>query len=483
MDDRADGEAELFRESRLKRFATFLRSVIPMDPTQLLFLMGAILLLVATRVSWRPYALSHSGTLDYWELYGYTVFGNLVVLGAGLTALYACFWPLRNPVRKAFWAVLVTGMLGLLFLLWKFFDLTAGEHSVLDTHSRMWEIFPWVKLNIPNLPTGFFIIALGLGFVAVYLSRMSLRVAALPLALSDVNTANEEERRAWSRDKLVLFVLIGIFGVIANCSYLLGTLIWKLPLALASPRFTDYAHSLVTALLDAGLLLGLSMYALGRRGRIAARLSLKLPEPRFAAIAFLLPAAAYAIIPAGHLLFARIHWAAYDFGRIGPPQLSTYFDLSKLGQPWIVFLFFGAFAEEIIFRGVLLPDFIRRYGLHRGIFLTGIGWAAIHFRSDSYARLSVLDVFLVIFMRIIFCLGMNYVLAWMALHWRSIVPAGIAHTVWNMLVLSEVCDRNEARYIDCGLWLMIAFCLFRFWPVVQKEGDAGVEAPNLEPAV
>jgi membrane protease YdiL (CAAX protease family) len=210
---------------------------------------------------------------------------------------------------------------------------------------------------------------------------------------------------------------------------------------------------------------------------------LKVPEPRFAAVAFLLPAAAYALIPAVHFVFDRRHWAAYDFGTIGPPLLSAYFDLSRLGQPWIVFLFFGSFTEEIIFRGVLLPDFIRRYGLHRGIFLTGIGWAAIHFRSDSYARLSVLDVFLVLLVRIIFCLGMNYVLAWMVLHWRSVVPAGIAHTVWNMLVLSDVSDSVETRYLDCGLWLMIAFFLFRFWPIVEKESDAGMEPPNLEPAV
>jgi len=483
MDDLTDWEAEGFRESTVKRLATFLRSVIPLDPAQLLFLTGTILLLVAPRASWRLHPLFRSGTVNYWEVYGYTVFGNLVVFAAGLMALCACFWSLRNPVRKVFWAVLVTGLLGLLFLLWNFFDLTVGERSVLDTHNRMLEMFPWVKLNISNFPTGFFILALGLGFVAIYLSRMSLQVGSLPLVLSNANTANEEERQAWFRDKLVLFVLIGAFGFLANLSYLLATMIWKLPLTHVNIRLTDYVFRLASGLLDAGLLLGFSMYALGTRGRTAARLSLKVPGPRFAAVAFLLPAAAYALIPAGHLVFDRIHWAAYDFGRFGPPLLSTYFDLSKLGQPWIVFLFFGAFAEEIIFRGVLLPDFIRRYGLHRGIFLTGIGWAAIHFRSDSYTGLSVPGLLLALLVRIIFCLGMNYVLAWMVLHWRSIVPAGIAHTVWNMLVLSEVSTSDETRYSDCGLWLMIAFFLFRFWPVVEKESDAGMEAPNLEPAV
>lgn len=483
MDDQTDREAEVFRESYLRRLASFLRSVIPVDPTQLLFLTGAILLLVAPRASWRPYALIHGRTVNYWEVYAYIVFGNIVVFAAGLMALYACFWPLRSPVRKVFWAVLMTGLFGLLFQLWKFFDLTVGEPSVLDTHSRVWKIFPWVKVNISNLPTGLFILALGLGFVTVYLSRMALRVGSLPLTLSNVNSANKEEQQAWFGDKIVLFVLIGVFGFLVDLCYLLATLIWKLPLTHVNTHFTNYVFRLVSALLDAGLLLAISFYVFGRRGRTAARLSLKLPELRFAGAAFLLPAAAFALIPAVRFIFDRRHWAAYDFGRLDPPLLSTYFDLSRLWQPWVVFLFLGAFTEEIIFRGVLLPDFIRRYGLHRGIFLTGMGWAAIHFRSDSYTGLSVPEVLLALLLRIIFCLGMNYVLAWMVLHWKSVIPAGIAHTVWNMLVFSNVYTSVETRYLDCGLWLVMAFCLFRFWSVVGKESDAGMEAPNPEPAV
>jgi len=67
MDDLTDWEAEGFRESTVKRLATFLRSVIPLDPAQLLFLTGTILLLVAPRASWRLHPLFRSGTVNYWE--------------------------------------------------------------------------------------------------------------------------------------------------------------------------------------------------------------------------------------------------------------------------------------------------------------------------------------------------------------------------------------------------------------------------------
>src|SRR5207245_8959749 len=50
--------------------------------------------------------------------------------------------------------------------------------------------------------------------------------------------------------------------------------------------------------------------------------------------------------------------------------------------PLVLWIFFAAFLEEIMIRGLLQPRFIRRYGLLRGIFLVGIVWAAMHFFGD-----------------------------------------------------------------------------------------------------
>jgi hypothetical protein len=41
-----------------------------------------------------------------------------------------------------------------------------------------------------------------------------------------------------------------------------------------------------------------------------------------------------------------------------------------------------------------LPKLVDRYGLHRGIFFTGLSWAATHFRSDGYPGLLVGGVLL-----------------------------------------------------------------------------------------
>jgi membrane protease YdiL (CAAX protease family) len=144
------------------------------------------------------------------------------------------------------------------------------------------------------------------------------------------------------------------------------------------------------------------------------------------------------LISAPDYLVTRTNWAIYAFHQTFAPEFASYFDLSRAWDPWLLLLTFGAFAEEFVFRGLLLRKLMFRYGLHRGIFLTGIVWAAYHFRSDSYSGLSVGGVFFHLARRILICLAMNYVLAWMTLRWKSIIPAGIAHTVSDILVVAGI---------------------------------------------
>ena len=155
-----------------------------------------------------------------------------------------------------------------------------------------------------------------------------------------------------------------------------------------SPTFWAISTSIATVL-DGVLLAGLALYILGRDRRNSERIALRLPELRIALVGLVMPVAISGLFPTAQYLVDRIHWAAYDFGRFGPPELFTYFNLASWWQPLLFFIVFVGLAEEIVFRGLLLPCFIDRYGLQRGIFLTGLIWAAFHFRSDSYSGLSV----------------------------------------------------------------------------------------------
>jgi hypothetical protein len=79
-------------------------------------------------------------------------------------------------------------------------------------------------------------------------------------------------------------------------------------------------------------------------------------------------------------------------------------------------------------------------------------WAAIHFRSDTYSGLSFGGVLVHLANRIFLCLALNYVFAWLTLRQGSIIPAAIAHTVWNILasVQSHSGDGWELEFRLCA---------------------------------
>jgi len=305
--------------------------------------------------------------------------------------------------------------------------------------------------------------------ILLYTMRLGMGVSSLPLSLPKEHSQGDEDPDSWPQVHLLVFVLVGPYFLIAG---LLGVLLFGLPYAAMrtiSPSFMAVFGRLAPAL-DAALLIGTSLCILGKQGRQAARSSLRLPEPRYVSIGLILAFAVSGLIPCVHYLVDRAHWAAHDFGKFVPPQFSSYFDLTNAWQPWLLLMAFGAFAEEIVFRGLLLPNFLGRYGLHRGIFLTGIVWAAIHFRSDTYSGLSVGGVLLHLANRVFLCLALNFVFAWMTLRWNSIIPAAIAHSTWNILVSMQPDTRELWDWeLPFVLWAILAYVLFRFWPIIGEE--------------
>jgi membrane protease YdiL (CAAX protease family) len=121
-----------------------------------------------------------------------------------------------------------------------------------------------------------------------------------------------------------------------------------------------------------------------------------------------------------------------------PPEFSQYLAVGGLHLQSIVEFVPGAFAEEIVFRGVLLALPTKRYGLHRGVFFVGTIWAASHFLSDSYTGMSIGAAVVSVALRIVICLSMNYVFAWMTMRWNSVIPSGASHVLTNILVFAEV---------------------------------------------
>jgi membrane protease YdiL (CAAX protease family) len=229
-------------------------------------------------------------------------------------------------------------------------------------------------------------------------------------------------------------------------------------------------------------MVGMVLLISGKSGREAARKALRLPESRGVLLALLLPVVIGLGCASLQYGIDRADWAAHNFGKTSPPQFYSYLDAGSAWDPWLLFLVFGAFAEEIVFRGILLGRLMREFGSRRGIFFTGMTWAAIHFRADSYFRLSVPEVLYHLAWRILFCLALNYVFCRMTLRWKSVIPAAVTHTISNMIALSGI--NNEFPWgaeFTIVLWVVVALALFHYWPLSDEE--AAVVGPTSPESV
>jgi membrane protease YdiL (CAAX protease family) len=465
----------------VKRLAIFLRSVIPADPFQLIFLVGVVFLFVSPRLPWWPSKVLGDDSRP--EFVGLMAAWMWPIIFGGLAGYFVCLWPGKTPVRRILWAVCFPTALSLVLILYKCFQLTRTTVSIFESQDTLVAL-KWFQLNAWKLSSGFYFCAVGLALILVYTLRLVLGLTSLPLSLPKEHASVCEAADSWSRMRILVFVLVGPYFLIAG---LLGLLAFGLPYTAMRSIFPSFmaVFARLATVLDAALLVGIGVYILRKQGRDAARTSLQLPEPRYALLALVLAFAVSSLIPGAQYLVDRAHWAANDFGRFSPPQLSSYFDLTNAWQPWLLLMVFGAFAEEIVFRGLLLPEFLGRYGLHRGIFLTGIVWAAIHFRSDSYSGLSVRGVLVHLANRIFLCLALNLVFAWMTLRWNSVIPAAIAHATWNILVsMQQDTGEHWDWEFKCALWAALAYVLFRYWPVRAEDiREVGVAAPGPEPVV
>ena len=76
---------------------------------------------------------------------------------------------------------------------------------------------------------------------------------------------------------------------------------------------------------------------------------------------------------------------------------------------------------------------------------------------------------------------LNYVFCWMTLRWKSVIPSGLAHTVWNMIAISGI--NNEFPWgteLTLALWIVVALVLFHYLPV-RGEDETVVDTVETQP--
>ena len=471
----------------MKRLAEFLRSVLPLDLTQLFLLTGVVCLTVAPHLRlWSSglFAVREPrADLLTEQARAYVAFSVWPIILSGVSGYFVCFRPGRRPLGRIVRLVFAPALAGLGLLLVQILNFNRPTSSVLETTSHAVSGGGWLHGMLWSLPAGIHFCLAGLLLIAIYTSRLAFGIARLPLSLPGSPSLEAGDAEAWRRLQFLTWVLVGPLFLLYN-SFTFVTLV--LP-ALFTSRLPFYSQSAwfsrLSPVLGTLFVFVMLLWIMGKESRQVICNATKLPEPRYVALGLAFPTGIAVLLSTSQYLADRVQWAAHDFGRFSPPQFRTYFDLP---DPWLLLVFFAALFEEMIFRGLLQRRFVERYGIYRGIFLVGIVWAAFHFVSDvSFSRLTETDVLLKLGWRILFCLALSYVLGWLTLKFRSILPAAIAHTFYNILVMSGFGPPFLGKdTVLVALWGALAWVLFRYWPVQTEHGpEPAAGAANPEPAV
>ena len=460
-----------------QRLVSFLRSVIPADPWQLLLLTGSVCFVVASRLSWRPPLATFSlfdaeKSQQYQAIFlRFIVPTTLLVLFAGFAGYFVCFSPGRNPVRRVLLSVMLPALAGLALALSGFISTDRPYVSILDrslkaNRSQIFHLLPWTS------SPGFHFAVAGFISVGIFAVLMQLGSARLPLSLPAGQSVNAEDSALSLRVAMLIWVLMGPYLLAATIPTSFMFAILELSSWLTTPVHNSIFERASSAIQPL-LYLGLAYAILGRPFERTLKTSVRLFPPRYLLIAASFPTGIALVFPLTSYLSYRASWVAHNFAKTTSPHSVARFTNP---DPWLSLLVISALFEEIVFRGVLRAYLMRQYGVFRGIFLTGMVWAAFHFHGDASPRMTDRGMLWQLGIRIAICTAHNFVFSWLTLRSGSVLPSTLAHALYNLFIFGGFGPRLPWKVeIEIVLWGLVALLLFRYWPIHAPE-------PELEAA-
>lgn len=466
----------------------FPRSIIPQDSSQLLLVVGSILLLICMQLRCYPLLPGYSPGLDIF-LFGsyedplasvlqswlrFSILALIPIVLAGAAGLLICFRPGSHPARRILGFVLLPALGGIAAICGRFVYVDAhflhpgsllrvASHERLLTLKDLWGLGPALHVSL-----------LGITLVVIFSLRLAAGKSNLPLSLPFVEIAPTPEAH-WRR--ILVFVWISIAGVsvLGLAAGALLDAVYHVLLKLVNYRLLPPFNTLDVAFTTA-CLAGIAAWAIGKDRWKELREFTRLPEIKFALLGVAIPTAIVLMPNIAAYASDRIHWATFNSGEFPPPAIASYFSFPN---PLLFWYLIAAACEEVIWRGYLQPRFAMRYGLIRGIFLLGLVWSAFHFLGDFRKITEDYQVLSTFAGRLGFCIPMSYVLGWLTLRSRSIWPAALVHGISNVWIFSAVYRPSGPQSILISTiiidacWGLLGFTLFRYWPPPTRATDLG----------
>jgi membrane protease YdiL (CAAX protease family) len=446
-----------------RRAAAFIRTCLPADPSSWLLLVGSTLLFISLSLRWWALSSFNNYRTIIWA--GYSRAMSLPIFAAGVMGYYLAFVGCKNPARRLLDSVLLPTAASLVanLIVAFFWFRDEGEPAHFATQlpgpAHLWE--PRIVLSLAvSLGTGFQFASIGFILVAVFFvlyswGRATLPIHLPPASLCDVSAPEDEHLHSMF---FVWMMIAMIF--LARLPEMALTIFsdWIYPIA---PRLYGTGNWFPLQLINTCAQLVIVLFAVGKSGRMLIPAMLRIPRAKYLAMALLLPAAIANVAPLASYLHARMRWTAYGWGKYFPPSPSAFFELPSVSSIWC---FVPALVEEIAWRGYLQPRFIRRYGLVRGIFVVGVVWGAFHLCWDFGSLMTVRGVAVQLIVWLAIMVSVSYVLAWLTIRSNSILPAAIAHAIYNMFIIGGTFPVPNPRWLTILLWSVAGFAVFRFSP-------------------
>lgn len=401
---------------------------------------------------------------------------NTGILGLGLIAIrisgclgyLICLRPGTHPVRRIVSLVCLPGTTGLV-LMCSFYMYGSTVGSTAFSSGLLSAQPNQSSLSVlSNLGPGFYYALAGLLLIIGFTTLVGLRIASLPLSLPQSSISTPNGLRFWQRVEIFLWVLIALIPLIW----------WLFPIANFVYYFVEtHIHparnieATTAELIFSDLvIIAVAISMIGKEAWHGFCRSLSWPQSYSFALAVAFPIGIASVVPSARFLFDLFHSLLYSNPLSLP--VGSYF---KVPSSDLLFLLPVAFCEEIIFRGILQPMFVRRYGIARGIFLVGVAFAAVHVSGDFSIGFTNGLVILGIFRRLGTSLALSFVTGWLMIRTDSVLPCGILHGLNNVLGSAPLGPSffGIGPLIDI-LWAVLACVLFHFWPVQSKPAMANI---------
>jgi membrane protease YdiL (CAAX protease family) len=427
------------------------RSVLPHEFSQIWFLAGTTCLFITGLLPWGPKIVVH--TQPPLSAIVIQLCGQLFILFAGSAGFLLCFWVAGRPIRQLLLTVCLPAFIGL--------SVESGFYSSVGGTGQFSIVTVQSFAHVAKTSVAFHYALIGIFLIAAFTFRVRYGSASLPLALPLTNLVSSDTV-PWNRLKILVWLTVVWFPFLwFSAPVHLALAHIPVIAALLSSTWVAWVQSY---LLPFGIWIVLAACLLGNDVWRTLWRSVRLPWPEMFLVGFAL---SVGVVVIGLMI------DQYCFGLAVTPARSA--------APYGVFvsaLLVSALFEEVMFRGLLQPWFISRYGVLRGILLVSAVWAGGHLWGDFSTIVTDKEVLLQLGGRFVVCVGMGLVLGWLALRSRSVLPGVLAHATYNCFAVPMRKPQGGLYFVPMFvLWLLASFLLFGCWPIQEDRSVRPVTQP------